>query len=194
MSRSKCLLLLILLLCGGILAAQTQPLSPAPTVELSVTLIPNNPSLSFIQVLFPFHRWTAAVWYLADSAWFIPQTYMEAGAAVRFAWIRGGQLALSSGLGTIFSLQTRSGEISVPLYVDGLLHYTVRDWLAIQAQLEFLLYGNGFGATGRIKAWFLPFRFGLLLGIGIGYGWMAEWNFNPAADQFQIYLSLGYEL
>lgn len=193
--------LLMLASAGGPLAG-AQPLWPRrPVVELAVTAAPWTPSLSVLRASLPagtlglggwLARLDAVAWYLADSAWLFPVSYLEVGAGARWVWLERRRWLLESGLGTALGLQTLEGECSVPLVMDGLARYALGPRLALQGELELLLYGRGFAASGRLGARWRPLRCGLLLGAAAGGGWAAVWDLQPGGGAVQLGLSAGY--
>jgi hypothetical protein len=137
-------------------------------------------------------RFELGAWYLADSAWLYPVSYLELGAAVRCAWLERRRLLLESGIGTALGWQTLDGTLSVPLLVDGLARYALGTRVCLQSELELLLFGQGFSVTGRQGVRWRPFRFGLLFGVSLGYGYVAVWDLAPGGGAFQLALSAGY--
>ena len=184
--------------------ASAEPLWPRrPCAELAVTAAPFAPSLSTVRLSVPggrigeagwLKRFDAHAWYLADSAYLCPVSYLEAGVGVRCAWLERRRLLLESGLGTAFSLQTLAGTLAVPLLVDGLARYALGSKVCLLSELELLFFGQGFAASGRLGARWRPFRFGLLLGASAGYGYVAAWDLAPGGGAVQLALSAGYEL
>jgi hypothetical protein len=181
-----------------------EPLWPRQlTAELVVTAAPFSPSLSTLRLAVPAGRISGAgwlrcfeleAWYLADSPWLFPVSYLEVGAAVRCAWLERRRLLLESGVGTALSVQTLEGSVSVPLLVDGLARYALGRKVCLQSELELLLFGEGFAASGRLGVRWRPFRFGLLLGAAAGYGYVAVWDLAPGGGALQLSLSAGYSL
>lgn len=180
------------------------PLWPRqPTVELVVTAVNFAPSLSTARLSVPAGRisgadwlkhFDAQAWYLADSAWLFPVSYLEIGVGVRYTWLERQRLLLESGIGTALSLQTLEGTLSVPLLVDGLARYAFGPKVCLQSELELLLFGQGFAASGRFGVRWRPFRFGLLLGAAVGYGYVGVWDLAPGGGAVQLSLSAGYAL
>ena len=113
---------------------------------------------------------------------------------MRYAWLERRRLLLESGVGTALSVQTLEGLVSVPLLVDGLARYALGRKLCLQSELELLLFGEGFAASGRLGVRWRPFRFGLLLGAAVGYGYVAVWDLEPGGGALQLSLSAGYSL
>jgi hypothetical protein len=188
---------------GG-MPAFAEPLWPRQfTAELVVTAAPFSPSLSTLHLAVPAERISEAAWlqrfeleawYLADSAWLFPVSYLEVGAAVRYALLERSRLLLESGVGTALGLQTLEGTVSVPLLMDGLARYALGRKVCLQSELELLLFGEGFAATGRLGVRWRPFRFGLLLGAAAGYSYVAVWDLAPGGGALQLSLSAGYSL
>ncbi len=185
-------------------SARAQPLWPRqPTVELVLAAAPLVPSLSAVRLSVPaerisrvdwLKRFEGRAWYLADSPWLFPVSYLEVGVGLRYAWLERRRLLLESGIGTALAVQTLEGALSVPLVVDGLARYALSTRVCLQSELELLLFGQGFAATARVGVRWRPFRFGLLLGADAGYGCVAVWDLSPGGGAIQLALSAGYAL
>ena len=186
-------------------SVSADPLWPRkPTAELVVGAAPFSPSLSAIRLSVPggriggadwLQRVDAHLWYLADSAWLFPASYLELGVGARWAWLEGPRLLLASGLGTALAWQTLESTVSLPLVLDGLARYALSRRVCLQPELELLLFGQGFAASGRLGvrcALCRPLRFGLLLGAAAAYGWVGAWDLEPDGGAAQISLSAGY--
>ena len=168
---------------------------------MEVTAAPLVPSLSALHVSVPaslvgeaewLERLDVLAWYLADSAWLYPVSYLEVGAGVRVAWMERRRLLLASGVGTALSVQTLTGTLSVPLLLDGVARYALDPRVYLQSLIEVLLFGQGFSASGRLGVRWRPFRFGLVLGASAGYGYVGTWDLSPAGGSVQLSLSAGY--
>ena len=204
-SAGGCLAGVVLAILGSVeVSVAAEPLWPrAPTAALVVTAAPFAPSLSEVQLSVPADRIIEAelldrldlfAWYLADSAWLYPVSYLEVGAGLRIAWLERRRLLLESGIGTALSVQTLTGTVSVPLLLDSVARCALSPSLCLQSGIEVLLFGEGFSASGQLGVRWRPFRFGLLLGASAGYGCVAEWDLSPGGGAVRLTLSAGYTL
>ena len=113
---------------------------------------------------------------------------------MRIALIEGPRLLVASGIGVALAVQTLGGTLSVPLLLDGEARYALSPRVCLESEIELLLFGQGFSASGRFGVRWRPFRFGLLLGASAGYGHVAEWDLSPGGGAVQLTLSAGYTL
>ena len=135
-------LVLVLLGSGrGYLWAES-PWPRETSAELSVTAAPFAPALSAVRLSLPASRISEAewlerfdvfAWYLADSAWLYPVSYLEVGAGVRMALIEGPRLLVASGIGVALAVQTLGGTLSVPLLLDGEARYALSPRVCLDA-------------------------------------------------------------
>ena len=95
-----------------------------PRLLVTAIAAPLSPSLSLLEFSLPFRslglRGAAAdlegsLWYLADSAYLFPRSYLELGAGLDWTWLRTGRVALSAGLGTSIGYEIPTRSVSVPL-------------------------------------------------------------------------------
>jgi hypothetical protein len=167
----------------------------------SVVMAPLSPSLSVLSLELPFaalplgrpgSRAGASVWVLSDSPYLIPRSYLEVGLVLDWALINAPRHILTAGLGTAMGIQTVRGGVSVPFVVKATYRWSALGWLSLEAGTEALLYSAGAGFDIRLRALTRPFAAGLLLGLGVGYGMLSEWDFNPHGDALQLEATGGY--
>lgn len=89
-------------------------------------------------------------------------------------------------------IETLQESVSIPLIMKMKYHYTFLKWLSLEATAEALLYGQGGGVLLHLQALNRPFDLGFIFGLGIGYGFLSEWDFNPHGDALQLDLTVGY--
>lgn len=196
------LILAICFLClAGISSAADVSWNEGIRVTVIETAVPLTPSLSGVQAVVPGSRFfdqgfpsrlDAKIWYLANSAFLFPNTFVELGASVDWIVVSRGTMLFEAGLGTALALQTRQRSLSIPLVVNFLGRYTPAHWFCLETSLDLMIYGQGAGALGQITGLFRPFSTGLLLGAGVGYGLIGEWDLNPLGQSLQLSISAGY--
>ena len=196
-------IVLVMLISGPLISAsEGEPLRPPePRVLATVVAAPLTPSLSTIAFDLPFSvlssarpwsRTGASFWILSDSPYLIPRSYFEFGFVVDWAFIETLRHRLTAGLGTAVGIETLQESVSIPLIVKVSYRYALLKWLSLEAAAQGLLYGQGGGFDLHLRALSRPFNLGFLFGLGIGYGFLSEWDFNPHGDAFRLDLTIGY--
>ena len=102
------------------------------------------------------------------------------------------RFSVKIGVGTALSIQTKKQAVSIPFLADWTIHYAPTGWFLLETNGIILLYSDGFGVSGQIASIFKPFSFGLIFGVGLGYGFLSVWELNPRSGTFQISLMTGY--
>ena len=190
------------LISGPLISAtEAEPVQPpGPRVLVTVGAAPLTPSLSTITVDLPLsilsakprNRLGASFWILSDSPYLIPRSYIELGLVVEWAIIATSRHGLLAGLGTAVGIETLQESVSVPLILKVRYRCEILDWLCLEAAAQCLLYGQGGGFVTDLRALSRPFDSGLLFGLGISYGFLSEWDFNPHGDALRLDLTVGY--
>ena len=168
-----------------------------------VTIIaaPLTPSLSTVSfdlpfsVLSPARPWSrigASFRIISDSPYLIPRSYIELGFVFYWAFLDTSRHRLMAGLGTAAGIETVQESVSIPLIMKVKYHYAFLNWFSLEATAEALLYGQGGGFVLHLQALNRPFALGFIFGLGIGYGFLSEWDFNPHGDALQLDLTVGY--
>jgi hypothetical protein len=194
---------LVMLISGPLISAsEGEPSQPTePRVLATVVAAPLTPSLSTIAFDLPFSvlssarpwsRTGASFWVLSDSPYLIPRSYVELGFVVDWAFIETFRHRLAAGLGTAVGIETLQESVSIPLIIKMSYCYALLKWLSIESAAEVLIYNQGGGIVLDLQALSRPFSSGILFGVGIGYGFLSEWDFNPHGDAFRIDLTVGY--
>ena len=203
MCMPRAIFAVILLISGPLISAEEwAPLqTPGPRVLVNVISSPLSPSLSTVSFDLPFsvlssaRPWSnagASFWIFSDSPYLIPRSYFELGFVFEWAFIYTSRHRLTAGLGTAVGIETLRESVSIPLIMKMKYSYALLKWLSLEATAKILIYGQGGGVILDLQALSRPFGPGMLFGLGIGYGFLSEWDFNPHGDAFQIDLTVGY--
>jgi len=203
MSVQHVLLVAVFLISGPLVTAKEgHPLQPSgPQVLVTVTAVPLSPSLSTVSFDFPFgflstarpwNRIGASCWIFSDSPYLIPRSYFEFGFLLDWALVNTSQHELTAGMGTAFGIEVLRQNVSIPLILRAKYHYAFLKCLSFQATGEGFLYGQGGGLQFHLRALSRPFELGFIIGLGIGYGFLSEWDFNPHGDALQLDVTVGY--
>jgi len=199
--KASLILIIFSLWVSGISSAAEVGWNEGIKVTVIETAVPLTPALSSVQISVPGSRFfdqgfptrlDARIWYLANSAILFPNTFVEAGIGVDWIVISKGTILFEAGLGTALAFQTRLRSVSIPLIVNFLSRYTPVRWFCLETSLDLMIYGRGAGVLGQVVGLFRPFSKGLVLGTGVGYGVIAEWDLNPFGHSLQLSISAGY--
>jgi hypothetical protein len=199
----RVLLILLLLISGPLISAEGgHPLQqPGPQVLVTIVAAPLSPSLSTVSIdlpldtLFsgpPWDRVGSSCWILSDSPYLVPRSYVELGLVFTWTLVDIAGHGLTAGLGTALGIETLRQSVSIPLILKFVYRYDFFEWLALEATGEGFLYGQGGGFRCHLRALNRPFAVGLVIGLGIGYGFLSEWDFNPHGDALQLDVTVGY--
>jgi hypothetical protein len=203
MSAPRVFLFTVFVISGSLVSAKEgQPLPP-PRALVLVTVItaPLSPSLSTVSVDFPLgflssvkalNRIGASCWIIADSPYLIPRSYFELGLLFDWELVVTSRHRLTGGVGTAFGIGTTQRSLSTPLILRLKYHYAFRERLSFETTGEGFLYGQGGGFQLHLRALSRPFELGFVIGLGIGYGLLSEWDFNPHGDALQFDVTAGY--
>ena len=203
MSTPRVFLLAVFLISGSLVSAkegQPYPLQ-GPQVLVTMVTVPLSPSLSTVSFDIPFsslssgrpwNRIGASCWILSDSPYLIPRSYFELGFLLDWSLVDTTRHKLTAGAGTAFGIETLWQSISIPLILRLKYHYAVLKCLSVETTGEGFLYGQGGGFQFHLRALSRPFELGFIIGLGIGYGLLSEWDFNPHGDALQLDVTVGY--
>ncbi|MBN2551408.1 MAG: hypothetical protein JXB06_01505 [Spirochaetales bacterium] len=198
------ILIALLMLIGSPLFSQSEgQLSQIREARVlaSVATAPLSPSMSTVAFDLPFgvfattvpwNRAGASFWVLSDSPYLMPRSYVEIGIAVDWAFVETPRHGLAAGLGTAVGIETLEASVSMPLIVKASYRWTVLKRLSLEAACRGMLYGQGGGVELNLRALSRPFDQGFLVGLGTGYGFLSEWDFNPHGDALRLELTAGY--
>lgn len=195
------ILIIFSLWVSGISSAAEVGWNEGIRVAVIETAVPLTPSVSSVQISVPGSRLfnqgfptrlEARIWYLANSAYLFPNTFVESGVGVDWIVVSKGTTQFEAGLGTALAFQTRQRSLSIPLVVNFLSRYTPIRWFCLETSLDLMIYGQGAGALGQVVGLFRPFSNGLVLDLGVGYGLIAEWDLNPLGRSLQLSVGAGY--
>lgn len=204
MRMPRVMFALILLISGPMISAKEwEPfLHPlGPHVLVTMITAPLSPSLSTVSfdlpfsVLSPARPWSragATFWIFSDSPYLIPRSYFELGFLFDWAFIDTSRHGFTAGLGTAVGIETLKESVSIPLIVKMEYRYALLKWMVLEATAKALVFGQGGGILLQLQALNRPFDLGIILGFGIGYGFLSEWDFNPHGDALQLFLTVGY--
>jgi hypothetical protein len=129
-------------------------------------------------------------WYLAGSPLLLPEPFFEAGVLADIILLERNSSRLQVGLGSAFSMLL--GEVSVPLIVRAAGAYYPFRWLAAEAAVSSLLYGEGLMIDGSLEATAHPFRFGLLVSLGAGASIGYSWATQQSGRSWRLTFGLGW--
>jgi hypothetical protein len=95
-------------------------------------------------------------------------------------------------VGTALGIETLQQSLSTPLILRLKYRYAFLKRLSFETTGEGFLYGQGGGFRFHLRALSRPFELGFIIGLGIGYGFLSEWDFNPHGDALQLDVTVGY--
>lgn len=203
MSLIHVFLVAVFLISGPLVSATEGQPPPPPELQVLVTMIsvPVSPSLSAISFYLPlsslssarpWNRIGASCWIFSDSPYLIPRSYFEFGFLLDWALVDTSRHKLTAGVGTAVGIETSRQNVSIPLILRLKYHYTFLKYLSFETTGEGFLYGQGGGFQFHLRALSRPFELGFIIGLGIGYGFLSEWDFNPHGDALQLDVTVGY--
>ena len=203
MPRQHVFLFAVFLISGSLVSAkegQPYPLQ-GPQVLVTVITAPLSPSLSTVSLDFPLdslsssralNRIGVSCWIFSDSPYLIPRSYFEFGLLLDWELVGTSRHRLTAGVGTAFGIETFQRSLSTPLILKLKYHYAFLKRLSFETTGEGFLYGQGGGFQFHLRALSRPFESGFVIGLGIGYGFLSEWDFNPHGDALQLDVTAGY--
>jgi hypothetical protein len=203
MTAPRVFLFTVFLISGSLVSAKEgQPYPPQGT-QVLVTIIsaPLSPSLSTVSIDLPldslssarvFNSIGASCWIISDSPYLIPRSYFELGILLDWELVSTSRHRLAAGVGTAFGIDTIRRSLSTPLILRLKYHFAFLSRLSFETTGEGFLYGQGGGFQFHLRALSRPFELGFVIGLGVGYGFLSEWDFNPHGDALQLDVTIGY--
>jgi hypothetical protein len=197
------ILVIVFLISGSLVSAKEEQPYPSqgPKVFVTVIAAPLSPSLSTISFDLPLgslvstralNRIEASCWIISDSPYLIPHSYFELGLLLDWELVSTSRHRLAAGVGTAIGIETLRRSLSTPLILRLKYHFVFRRRLSFETTGEGFLYGQGGGFQFHLRALSRPFELGFIIGLGIGYGFLSEWDFNPHGDALQLDVTVGY--
>ena len=203
MTAPRVFLLTVFLISGSLVSAKEGKPYPPQGTQVLVTIItaPLSPSLSKVSFDLPldslssarvFNHIGASCWIFSDSPYLIPRSYFELGILLDWELVSTSRHRLAAGVGTAVGIVTLRRGLSTPLILRLKYHFVFLDRLSFETTGEGFLYGQGGGFQFHLRALSRPFELGFVIGLGIGYGFLSEWDFNPHGDALQLDVTIGY--
>ena len=203
MSAPRVFLVIVFLISGSLVSAKEgQTLPPSrPQVLVTVITVPLSPSLSTVSFDFPlsflssarpWNRIGASCWIFSDSPYLIPRSYFEFGFILDWALVDTSRHRLTAGMGTACGIEAPRQNVSIPLILRVKYHYAFLKRISFETTGEGFIYGQGGGFQFHLRALSRPFELGFIVGLGIGYGFLSEWDFNPHGDALRFDVTVGY--
>lgn len=159
-------------------------------IDITESAFPIIPSMSKIQITLPVSEIDFVIWYLASSAFFIPDPFMETGLTINYSFLRKSNYRISAGIGSAFS--TENDILSIPFILDVKGEVFFNNWFMVEADFLTLIYGEGLIVDNAVMAVFDVLDTGFTASIGPGFTAGYSWNYQLFDIVAKIALGVGY--